>query len=215
MSKLSHINEAGDMHMVDVGDKPATRRVAIAEARVVLGEDAREQLRTGSAAKGDVLAAARLAGIGAAKRTGDLIPLCHPLPLSHASVDVQLEDWGARIVTRAETTGPTGVEMEALTAASVAALTLYDDARFGAMLGGYFRTTVGQDRVVVLDVEDQAHPATRMLGSTWPVADEFYEFGTAAWSPDRPEENVDALFGHQARGLVRVAEVAHTHVHSS
>jgi cyclic pyranopterin phosphate synthase len=114
------------MHMVDVGHKAATRRVAVAEARVRLGAAARRALTDPDSPKGDVQAAVRLAGIMAAKRTADLIPLCHPLPLSHVSVTVTPRRFGAHIVARAETTGPTGVEMEALTAASVAALTLYD-----------------------------------------------------------------------------------------
>ena len=125
-SGLTHVNAAGDMHMVDVGDKAATRRVAIAEARVKLGTAAREEMVSAAANKGDVMAAARLAGIMAAKRTSDLIPLCHPLALSHVSVELQPTASGVTITSRAETTGPTGVEMEAMTAASVAALTLYD-----------------------------------------------------------------------------------------
>jgi len=124
MSELTHLNQAGEMHMVDVGDKSATKRVAVAEARVKLSAAARRAL--GSAKKGDVLAAARLAGIQAAKRTSELIPLCHAVPLSHVAVELHGKSWGVQITTRAETVAVTGVEMEALTAASVAALTLYD-----------------------------------------------------------------------------------------
>ena len=112
--------------MVDVGDKPATRRVAVAEARVRLGAAARRELASKKARKGDVAAAARIAGIAAAKRTSDLIPLCHPIPLTRVEVDLHAMRGGVRVVARAETVGPTGVEMEALTAAAVAALTLYD-----------------------------------------------------------------------------------------
>ena len=114
--------------MVDVGDKPATRRSAEAEAFVRLQPSTLEALRTQSLKKGDALAVARIAGISASKRTADLVLLCHPLALSHVSVDVDLDEaaGGVQIRTRVETTGPTGVEMEALTAASVAALNLYD-----------------------------------------------------------------------------------------
>jgi len=125
-ARLTHVNEAGEMHMVDVGDKSATRRVAVAEAKVKLGAAALNALAGRSAAKGDVLAAARLAGIGAAKKTSELIPLCHPIPLSRAHVDLKVERWGVRVRATAETVAATGVEMEAMTAASVAALTLYD-----------------------------------------------------------------------------------------
>ncbi len=112
--------------MVDVGAKPTTQRVAVAEAFVRLGSRTRELLAQGAAAKGDVLAAARLAGIQAAKHTWELIPLCHPIALTHTAVEVTPERQGVRITTRAETSAPTGVEMEALTAAAVAALALYD-----------------------------------------------------------------------------------------
>lgn len=125
-SKVTHVDAQGEMRMVDVGDKKATRRVAVAEARVLLGTDALREIKDGAAAKGDVLAAARLAGIQAAKRTSELIPLCHSIALSHVKVALTLKPWGVHIRAQAETIGPTGVEMEALTAASVAALTLYD-----------------------------------------------------------------------------------------
>lgn len=111
--------------MVDVGEKPSTKRIARAAAFVRLSPATLEHLRVGTQ-KGDALAVARVAGIAATKRTADLIPLCHPLALTHAAVNLEIVDEGVRIETRAETTGPTGVEMEALTAASVAALTLYD-----------------------------------------------------------------------------------------
>lgn len=123
---LTHLNQRGEMHMVDVGQKPATHRIAVAEARVLLGEEARRHLENASADKGDVMAAARLAGIQGAKRTSELIPLCHAVPLSHVSVDLELKRWGVHVQTRAETVSGTGVEMEALTAATCAALTLYD-----------------------------------------------------------------------------------------
>lgn len=122
---LTHLNERGQMHMVDVGEKASTHRVAVAEARVLLGAEARRALEAG-VGKGDVLAAARFAGITAAKKTSDLIPLCHPLGLSHVAVEITPRDWGLLVEARAETRGPTGVEMEAMTAASVAALTIYD-----------------------------------------------------------------------------------------
>ena len=125
---LPHLNRRGEAHMVDVGDKPATRRVAVAEAFVRLAPGTLALLERGEVKKGDALAVARLGGIAASKRTSELVLLCHPLALSHVSVEVALDAaaGGVRIEARAETTGPTGVEMEALTAASVAALNLYD-----------------------------------------------------------------------------------------
>jgi len=124
-SPLTHLDEAGHARMVDVGAKPVTAREAVARARVRMLPATRELLATG-APKGDVLAVARVAGIQAAKRTGELIPLCHPLPLDAVAVDLQLEDSGVRVTATARCTGRTGVEMEALTAASLAALTIYD-----------------------------------------------------------------------------------------
>ena len=124
---LSHVDEAGEVRMVDVGGKPAERRRARARAFVRMRAETAAQLR--SLPKGDALVTARLAGIMAAKRTADLIPLCHPLPLSHVSVELALEETGVAIVASAETVAQTGVEMEALTAASVAALTVYDMAK--------------------------------------------------------------------------------------
>jgi cyclic pyranopterin phosphate synthase len=128
MSKLSHIDDQGRASMVDVSAKDSTERLATAEAIITLPAEAYRLVVTGTAKKGDVLATARIAGIMAAKKTSELIPLCHPLALSHVGVDFEpLPDRNAfRIVASAKTTGQTGVEMEALTAASVAALTVYD-----------------------------------------------------------------------------------------
>jgi cyclic pyranopterin phosphate synthase len=123
---LSHLNAAGRIRMVDVGDKPVTERTATAEAFIRVSAIARRLAAGGSAKKGSPLEIARIAGIQAAKRTADLIPLCHPLLLSHVAVDVTAARGGYRIVARVNVTGQTGVEMEALTAASVAALTIYD-----------------------------------------------------------------------------------------
>lgn len=128
MSKLSHLDEDGRAAMVDVSNKAETAREASAEARIVMAEETFALVTAGEAPKGDVLATARIAGIMGAKKTADLIPLCHPLALSHAGVTFEpLADGnGFRIVATAKTTGPTGVEMEALTAAGIAALTVYD-----------------------------------------------------------------------------------------
>jgi cyclic pyranopterin monophosphate synthase len=128
MSKLSHIDDQGRASMVDVSDKQSTERLATAEAIIGLSAEAYRLVVSGTAKKGDVLATARIAGIMAAKKTSELIPLCHPLALSHVGVDFDpLPERNAfRIVASAKTTGQTGVEMEALTAASVAALTVYD-----------------------------------------------------------------------------------------
>jgi cyclic pyranopterin phosphate synthase len=128
MSKLSHVDEQGRAAMVDVSAKDSTERAATAEAVIVLSEEAFRLVTSGTAKKGDVLATARIAGIMAAKKTSELIPLCHPLVLTHIGVDFepQPERNAFRIVAGAKTTGQTGVEMEALTAASVAALTVYD-----------------------------------------------------------------------------------------
>lgn len=124
MSKLSHFDAAGSPRMVDVSAKPATRRTARAQAFVRIRPEVLEELPGNP--KGNPLEVARLAGIMAAKRTAELIPLCHPLPLTHADVEIGVETGGVRIEASAATTGPTGVEMEALTAAAVAALTVYD-----------------------------------------------------------------------------------------
>jgi len=128
MAKLSHITDAGDAHMVDVSAKPDTVREAFARATITMQPETLALIKDGTAAKGDVLATARIAAIQAAKQTSTLIPLCHPLPLSKVVVDLEQDPAlpGVRISVRVKTTGKTGVEMEALTAASVAALTLYD-----------------------------------------------------------------------------------------
>ena len=128
MSKLTHFDESGASRMVDVSDKEITQRVAVAEAVVSMQPATLELIRGGGMDKGNVFEVARLAGIGATKRTSELIPLCHPLPLSSVKIDlVPDEDLpGVRIEATCKVTGQTGVEMEALTAASIAALTLYD-----------------------------------------------------------------------------------------
>lgn len=128
MSKLSHLDAEGNARMVDVSAKPDTLREAHAEAYVRMAENTLQLIETGGHKKGDVLAVARVAAIQGAKRCADLIPLCHPLPLTGIDVDIILDRATSRahIVTSARVTGPTGVEMEALTAASVAALTIYD-----------------------------------------------------------------------------------------
>jgi cyclic pyranopterin monophosphate synthase len=129
--KLTHLNETGQADMVDVGHKPASQRLAIAEGYVQMQADTLELIQAGNLKKGDVVAIARIAGIMAAKRTADLIPLCHPLPLDKISVEItpQAEHSRIRIQAEARTTGKTGVEMEALTAVNVAALTIYDMAK--------------------------------------------------------------------------------------
>ena len=126
MSEFSHFDARGRAAMVDVGDKPVSQRTATARARVTMRRETAELIRSGGAKKGDVLGVARLAGIMAAKRTAELIPLCHPLPLSSVSLELEVEDAAVEIAATVRTTGQTGVEMEALTAASVAALTVYD-----------------------------------------------------------------------------------------
>ena len=125
-ARLSHVDSKGRVRMVDVSDKALTAREAIAEASVRMSARTRRLIRSGAIKKGDPLQAARVAGIMAAKRTSELIPLCHPLPLSHVGVEITPTPTGFRITASARTTAQTGVEMEALTAASVAALTLYD-----------------------------------------------------------------------------------------
>ena len=128
MADLSHFNAAGEAHMVDVGDKAVTRRAAVAEGWIVMQPTTLERIVAGAHAKGDVLGVARLAGIMAAKRTADLIPLCHPLALTRVAVDLQPvpERNAVRCEATVETLGRTGVEMEALTAVQVALLTVYD-----------------------------------------------------------------------------------------
>jgi cyclic pyranopterin monophosphate synthase len=127
MGELSHVSESGDVHMVDVGGKPMSRRRAVARATVRMAPETARRLR--ELPKGDALATAQVAGIMAAKRTSELIPLCHPLPLTLVEVLLEVGDAGVEITGVAETTAQTGVEMEALTAVSVAALTVYDMAK--------------------------------------------------------------------------------------
>src|SRR5206468_3964091 len=127
MTELSHLGEAGDVRMVDVGGKPLSQRRAVARATVRMAPETARRLR--DLPKGDALVTAQLAGILAAKRTSELIPLCHPLPLSHIDVSLAVQDGGVEITGTVETTAQTGVEMEALTAVSVAALTVYDMAK--------------------------------------------------------------------------------------
>jgi cyclic pyranopterin phosphate synthase len=129
MTSLTHLDEAGAAHMVDVGGKTITARQAIATGRITMSTQAAEAIRSGAALKGDVLAVARIAGIMAAKRTSELIPLCHPLPLTRVAVDLVADEGGVTVTATAATEGKTGVEMEALTAASVALLTIYDMAK--------------------------------------------------------------------------------------
>ena len=127
MSELSHVGHAGDVRMVDVGGKPLSRRRAVARAEVRMAVDTARRLR--ELPKGDALLTAQIAGIVAAKRTSELIPLCHSLPLTSVEVNLDVREDSVEIVAAAETTAQTGVEMEALLAASVAALTLYDMAK--------------------------------------------------------------------------------------
>jgi cyclic pyranopterin phosphate synthase len=131
MAHLSHIDETGRAHMVDVGHKPDTDRSAVASGEVLMRPETLALIRAGEMKKGDVLTVAQLAGIMAAKRTADLIPLCHPLPLTQVEVELFLDDNlpGVRINATVRTLGKTGVEMEALTAVSIAALTVYDMAK--------------------------------------------------------------------------------------
>ncbi|MBE0669541.1 MAG: cyclic pyranopterin monophosphate synthase MoaC [Anaerolineales bacterium] len=131
MSKLTHIDEHGQAKMVDVGHKPDTERTAIARGEVHMKPETFDLIRAGQIKKGDVLTVAQIAGITASKRTSDLIPLCHPLPISKIDVDLALDDSlpGVVITATVKVTGKTGVEMEALTAVSVAALTVYDMAK--------------------------------------------------------------------------------------
>ena len=128
MSSLTHFDAQGQAHMVDVAAKPATHRIAVAEGRIVMQPETLAIIESGTAKKGDVLGIARIAGIMAAKKTSELIPLCHPLALTSVSVDFELqpERHAVRCIARAETTGQTGVEMEALTAVQITLLTIYD-----------------------------------------------------------------------------------------
>ena len=148
MAKLSHLDEQGRVAMVDTSGKPATARRAVASARVLMSPETVAALRAGRTPKGDPLETARLAGIMAAKRTAELIPLCHPLPLTHVDVRAELQETGVYLEAEAATQAQTGVEMEALTAATIAALTVYDmckaldkgmtitDARLESKTGG-------------------------------------------------------------------------------
>lgn len=126
---LTHIDETGAARMVDVGSKPATARLAVASGRIRMSAEALEAVRNGDAPKGDVLGTARIAGILAAKKTGDLIPMCHPLSLDAVNLDFTFEDDGISATATASLTGRTGVEMEAITATSIALLTIYDMAK--------------------------------------------------------------------------------------
>jgi cyclic pyranopterin phosphate synthase len=129
VSDLTHLDAAGAAHMVDVSGKAVTLREAVATGHIAMSAAALIAIRDGAAAKGDVLAVARIAGIMAAKKTADLIPLCHPLPLNRVAVDFAFDDTGVTATATATTEGKTGVEMEAMTAVSVALLTIYDMAK--------------------------------------------------------------------------------------
>ncbi|WP_242140032.1 cyclic pyranopterin monophosphate synthase MoaC [Sphingomonas sp. TREG-RG-20F-R18-01] len=129
MSGLTHLDAAGAAHMVDVGGKVPTRREAVAQGRIDMAPEAVRAIRDGAAIKGDVLAVARVAGIMGAKKTSDLIPLCHPLPLTRVAIELAVDDAGVMARATAATDGKTGVEMEALTAVTVALLTIYDMAK--------------------------------------------------------------------------------------
>ncbi len=126
MPELTHLDAAGAARMVDVSAKSETERRAVASGRIAMSRDAAAAIGAGNVAKGDVLAAARIAGILAAKKTGELIPLCHPLPITSAAIDLAIEEDGVTATATITTTGRTGVEMEAMTAVSVALLTIYD-----------------------------------------------------------------------------------------
>lgn len=144
MPKLSHFDDSGAAHMVDVSTKAITDRIATAKASVQMQPETFDTIAAGSAKKGDVLGTARLAGIMAAKKTPDLIPLCHPLPITKVAIDFELDNGAVEITATVKTTGQTGVEMEALTAASTAALTIYD------MVKAIDKTMIISDLRVVL-----------------------------------------------------------------
>ena len=129
MNRLTHLDDQGNARMGDVGGKAATARVAIASGRIAMSAEALGAIRDGDVPKGDVLAAARIAGIMAAKKTGDLIPLCHPLALDAVTIDFAFDESGVRVTATASLTAKTGVEMEAMTATSIALLTIYDMAK--------------------------------------------------------------------------------------
>ena len=128
MPKLNHFNDQGKAHMIDVSSKKITSRIAVAKASIIMNSDTLEIIMNGSAKKGDVLGIARTAGIMAAKKTSELIPLCHPLPITNVNIDLNIEPSknSVEIAATVKTTGQTGVEMEALTAANITALTIYD-----------------------------------------------------------------------------------------
>jgi cyclic pyranopterin monophosphate synthase len=141
MNKLTHFDNSGQAHMVNVGDKASTHRVAVATGKITMLPETFKMVEAGSHKKGDVLGIARIAGIQASKKTADLIPLCHPLALTHVSLNFELDQKNNAIScqVKAETTGPTGVEMEALTAVQVALLTIYDMCKAvdrGMVMGG-------------------------------------------------------------------------------
>lgn len=143
MSKLTHFNQAGEAAMVDVGDKPVTTRHAIAQGRISMHAQTLEMIRQGAHGKGDVLGVARVAGIMAAKKTADLIPLCHPLSLNRVAIEFELDESASAVVCRAavQTNAQTGVEMEALTAVQVTLLTIYDMCK--AVDRGMLMTDIG------------------------------------------------------------------------
>ncbi len=129
MTRLTHLDESGAAHMVDFGDKAVTKREAVAPGRIAMSAEAASAIAQGLVKKGDVLAVARVAGIMAAKKTAELIPLCHPLPLTRVAIDLVPDESGVTATATAATDGKTGVEMEALTAVSTALLTVYDMAK--------------------------------------------------------------------------------------
>ena len=139
MTGLTHVDAHGNARMVDVGGKAESARIAVASGRITMSDEALAAIRAGDAPKGDVIAAARIAGIMAAKKTAELIPLCHPLALDSVTVEFAFEADGIRVTATVSLTGKTGVEMEALTAVSVALLTIYDMAKAldkGMVIGG-------------------------------------------------------------------------------
>lgn len=143
MSDLTHFNQAGEAHMVDVGDKEVTKRIAVAAGNITMLPETLSLIQAGTHKKGDVLGIARIAGIMAAKRTSDLIPLCHPLALTKVSIDFAIQEEASTVSCRVqvETSGQTGVEMEALTAVQVALLTIYDMCK--AVDRGMMMTEIG------------------------------------------------------------------------
>jgi cyclic pyranopterin phosphate synthase len=178
MSTLTHLDEAGAARMVDVSDKDVTDREAVAEATITLSAAAFEAVTGGTAQKGDVLAAARIAGIMAAKKTSELIPLCHPLAITSAGVEFETGDNAVRVIATVKTSGQTGVEMEALTAASIAALTIYDMVKAvdkGAVISGVrlLSKSGGKSGDFAADapkVEKQAYRSAGTRGRARPAA---------------------------------------------